>query len=389
MSALQINSAGDRGSLSAHGMGCSTEIEKEAADGSPRPMRRDRGHTISDMNPSQRRIQLRNVLNKRQPPSAPTSSANTTSSSSGSSGSNKKDSGKGGISPSSVFLQLYYHGGFDSLGSRPIHLPTNVPEIQRSIRLLDMIPSQENHKIGVLYVGRDQTTEQEILSNTHGSLRYAIFIQGLGRCIELNETAGKEYFLGGLETRGIDGKNVYIWQDDVMQVVYHIATMMPNRENDPKCASKKRHIGNNYVTIVYNESGRPYKIDTLSGQFNHSVVEIRPGDHNTNSVGVINKQDMLDFIGENAAPRLVSDFNLAILVRQLALHANLASMVWESLKNPNPYATNWLERLRKIKKIKDKLPQKDDADIEGHDKVDFSDIIEFEQNRSRGSNIKK
>ena len=38
---------------------------------------------------------------------------------------------------------------------------------------------------------------------------------------------------------------------------------MPNKDTDPNRNFKKRHIGNNYVTIVYNESGNPYKINTI------------------------------------------------------------------------------------------------------------------------------
>ena len=46
-------------------------------------------------------------------------------------------------------------------------------------------------------------------------------------------------------------------------VVYHIATMMPNKESDPSCTKKKLHIGNNHVTIVYNDSKMDYKIGTI------------------------------------------------------------------------------------------------------------------------------
>jgi hypothetical protein len=35
-----------------------------------------------------------------------------------------------------------------------------------------------------------------------------------------------------------------------------VATLMPtNLEKDPASNKKKRHIGNDYVTIVYNDSG--------------------------------------------------------------------------------------------------------------------------------------
>ena len=52
-----------------------------------------------------------------------------------------------------------------------------------------------------------------------------------------------------------DGEFAYVWQEDAMQVVYHTATLMPNRETDPQFNKKKRHIGNDFVSIVYNESG--------------------------------------------------------------------------------------------------------------------------------------
>lgn len=47
------------------------------------------------------------------------------------------------------------------------------------------------------------------------------------------------------------------------QVIFHVATLMPTRESDPMCNGKKLHIGNDYVTIVYNESGDEYNIQTV------------------------------------------------------------------------------------------------------------------------------
>ena len=78
---------------------------------------------------------------------------------------------------SSVFLQLFYHGGFDGFVERPIMLPLHKEEMHRAINVLDWIQPQENHKIGVIYLGNGQTSEQDILSNTCGSFRYSLFIQ--------------------------------------------------------------------------------------------------------------------------------------------------------------------------------------------------------------------
>ena len=42
---------------------------------------------------------------------------------------------------------------------------------------------------------------------------------------------------------------------------------MPTTESDPQSNKKKRHIGNDYVAIVYNNSGEKYVIGTVKGQF--------------------------------------------------------------------------------------------------------------------------
>ena len=39
------------------------------------------------------------------------------------------------------------------------------------------------------------------------------------------------------------------------KVTFHVATLMPSHEKDPKANKKKRHIGNDFVAIVYNNSG--------------------------------------------------------------------------------------------------------------------------------------
>ena len=52
----------------------------------------------------------------------------------------------------------------------------------------------------------------------------------------------------------------------------------------------------------------------------------------------------------------MSDRSLAIVVRQMALHCNLASIIQKSLQSGRePYASNWLERLRAIKRLRDKV----------------------------------
>lgn len=162
-----------------------------------------------------------------------------------------------------MFLQLYHSAHFGPTTEKPMLVPQSNALLQTSITNLDRIQPYETHKIGILYVGPGQAlNETEILANQHGSLRYAQFLQSLGTLVRLKD-ADESVFLGGLDRNGENGNFAYIWQDDVTQVAFHVATLMPTKASDPKCTSKKQHIGNNYVTIVYNESGEPYNIQTV------------------------------------------------------------------------------------------------------------------------------
>ncbi|XP_020281635.1 tuberin [Pseudomyrmex gracilis] len=296
---------------------------------------RDRGHTISVMSPVKKSREWDNMRRGNSP--------------------RVKDPPRTGINPSSVFLQLYHTAHFATTTEKPLLVPQTTA-IQRVVTNLDRIQPYETHKIGVLYVGPGQASNEiEILANQHGSLRYTEFLQRLGTLVRL-KNVDENVFLGGLDRNGENGDFAYIWQDDVTQVAFHVATLMPTKASDPKCTSKKTHIGNDYVTLIYNESDEPYNIQTVKGQFNYACVVIQPLDHGTNQVTVQAREELAEHIG-HSEPKITSDQNLALLSVQLALHANLASMVCSSLKqnSHNPYASNWLERLRHIKRLKNRV----------------------------------
>ncbi|XP_050444478.1 tuberin [Adelges cooleyi] len=270
-----------------------------------------------------------------------------------------KEPVRSGINPSFVFLQLYHSTHFISADSdaKPILLPLSETIIQRAVQHLDWISPYELHKIGVIYVGMDQAnSEMDILQNQHGSPRYTEFLKGLGTLIKLEDVDSQSVFLGGLERNGTDGKFTYIWQDDIMQVIFHVATLMPTVESDAKCNNKKKNIGNDFVTIVYNESGQDYDIQTVKAQFSYGCVIVEPLEHGVDQITVKVREDLEKHVGHQE-PKIVSDQNAAMLARQLAIHTDLASQILSSSKKKNnePYASNWLERLRKIKGIQNKV----------------------------------
>lgn len=50
--------------------------------------------------------------------------------------------------------------------------------------------------------------------------------------------------------------------------MFHVATLMPTRASDTQCSGKKKHIGNDFVVIVYNNSGHEYTPPKVSGKWN-------------------------------------------------------------------------------------------------------------------------
>ncbi|XP_050345803.1 tuberin isoform X7 [Nymphalis io] len=345
---LQKTSSDSRVTL-GHEAGGATAAGAEAdagADELPPLARSKRSNTISVMSPTRRNREL-----NRNPPS--------TGGGAGGAG--------GGVSPSFVFLQLYHNMSTYPIsptvpGETPTALnplmgrPLKVSGVQheRTIKNLDLVPPLETYKVGVLYVGPGQQDDEvAILKNEYGSVRYMEFLRLLGTLVPLEGAEEPNLFLN-LEKGGKDGHYTYVWNDDIMQVLFHVATAMPNSPRDPSCNEKRKYIGNDFVSIVYNDSGHDFNIHTIKGQFNLCIVVVEPLEHGMNRVTLKSKDERLrgKFLA-HVEPHCVSDANVALLARQHALHAALASQISQSLKlGGAAYASNSLERLRLIKRLR-------------------------------------
>ena len=298
--------------------------------------------------------------------------------------------------PSFVYLQLQSLTGGNKKGEADgVYLLPDDDATVRGLSVLDRTPVVDLHKIGIVYVGRGQFDEQSILSNQSGSYHYQVFLQNIGKLVKLSNLQGE--YTGGLDTRrGVDGEFAVMAEDEITKVVFHVATLMPTVEHDPKCMAKKRHIGNDYILIVYNESGKDYEFRTIPGQFNFINIIITPVDNDylsmshhqnilyrSNStlhdvttsstkpslinpltpssleenepyfiVSMQRREDMPE-IGPLAIPKIVSLSVLPIFVRQLATHFNIYAQTFrQNLNSSTEYISNWGERLRQIKRVK-------------------------------------
>ncbi|KAL0579621.1 Tuberous sclerosis 2-like protein [Marasmius crinis-equi] len=263
------------------------------------------------------------------------------------------------------------------LSPYPVHLASNnvrmLVDPAAALRFctgVDRIPVIDTHKVGILYVAPGQTTEMEILKNSHGSPAYTRFLEGLGRLINLRGQI--DVYAGGLDPDE-DGEYAYAWWDDIYQILYHTATLMPSHEHDEQCVFKKRHIGNDFVRIVWNDSGLPYRFDTLQTQFQfvniliepHSLGAIAAFSNNIHEneyfkVTVQRAEGMMEFtpVGEF---KLISAENLAGLVRQLSLLSDWFAFVFAKTERDTirqEVRTNWAERLGAIRRLRKQTESK-------------------------------
>ncbi|CAN6631159.1 hypothetical protein TRVA0_013S00496 [Trichomonascus vanleenenianus] len=264
------------------------------------------------------------------------------------------------FSPSYMLLQL----------ARPVDpynpikplLLSDDPAIHRALGAFDRTPVVDFHKIGVLYIAPGQNSEQEFLGNTCGSRAFRRFMSRLGRLVRLKNN--KQIYSGGLDTENnVDGEFAYTWTDKITQVIFHTTTLMPNNPHDVNFSSKKRHIGNDYVCIYYDESSLPFNFEQArSSQFNFVNIVISPhtvafSESDTLSSNSVSKnfyrvrayrRDGVPAVFAACHMKTVSEESLPVFVRNLALMASKFATVWHS---NGQYISNWRYRLQQIRLI--------------------------------------
>ncbi|KAK4505756.1 hypothetical protein PRZ48_003721 [Zasmidium cellare] len=257
-----------------------------------------------------------------------------------------------------------------ALGSVEIlSLPEEDPSVARAIHYFDFVPALDTHKAGIIYVGEEQTSEDEILLNQSGSPDYREFLDDMGSVRRLK---GATFNTQGLDRADDnDGAYTVVWNNEVTELVYHVTTLMASDPHDDKLTvvNKKRHIGNDYVNIVFNNSGRPFRFDTFPSAFNRVYVVISPSERTSfvqareitaakdkkarfYNVHVLTRAGYpnLSSAGE---VKVVSGACLGGYVRNLALNACVFSKMWEA-GGEGEYPSSWRQRLHMIRQLEEK-----------------------------------
>ncbi|KAM8933577.1 GTPase-activating Rap/Ran-GAP domain-like protein 3 isoform 2-T2 [Pelodytes ibericus] len=150
------------------------------------------------------------------------------------------------------------------------------PEIQKDLLVLEEQEGSVNFKFGVLYAKDGQLTDDEMFSNEAGSESFQKLLNLLGDTITLKSWIG---YRGGLDTKndttGIH--SVYtVYQGH--EIMFHVSTMLPYSKDNKQQVERKRHIGNDIVTIVFQEgeeSSPSFKPSMIRSHFTHIFALVR------------------------------------------------------------------------------------------------------------------
>ncbi|XP_024859844.1 GTPase-activating Rap/Ran-GAP domain-like protein 3 isoform X9 [Kryptolebias marmoratus] len=150
------------------------------------------------------------------------------------------------------------------------------PDIQKDLLVLEEQEGSVNFKFGVLFAKDGQLTDDEMFSNEMGSESFDKFLSLLGDTISLQGWAG---YRGGLDTKndttGI--KSIYtVYQGH--ELMFHVSTMLPYSKDNKQQVERKRHIGNDIVTIVFQEgddASSSFKPSMIRSHFTHIFALVR------------------------------------------------------------------------------------------------------------------
>ncbi|XP_076239000.1 signal-induced proliferation-associated 1-like protein 2 [Calliopsis andreniformis] len=202
-------------------------------------------------------------------------------------------------------------------------LRLGTPAAEEALARLDEQGLSNRYKVGVLYCRSGQRTEEEMYNNQHAGPAFLEFLDNIGQRIRLR---GFEGYKAGLDTRtDSTGTHVVAATHRGAEVTFHVSTMLPFTPNNRQQLLRKRHIGNDIVTIVFQEPGAlPFSPRRIRSQFQHVFIVVRainPCSDNTQYSVAVSRSKEVPIFGPPVPPgatftkgKAFADFILAKVI---------------------------------------------------------------------------
>ncbi|XP_048370563.1 signal-induced proliferation-associated protein 1 isoform X6 [Sphaerodactylus townsendi] len=198
-----------------------------------------------------------------------------------------------GVAPKKLLEHL-----IPELNLQCLRLASSSPKVPETLIKLDEQGLSFHRKVGVLYCLADQGSEEEMYNNEEAGPAFQEFLQLLGDRVRLR---GFDKYRAQLDTKtdSTGTHSLYtVYQD--YEIMFHVSTMLPYTPNNRQQLLRKRHIGNDIVTIVFQEPGAlPFTPRVIRSHFQHVFIVVRvhepSTEHTTYSVAVSCTKDIPPF----------------------------------------------------------------------------------------------
>ncbi|CAG5866332.1 unnamed protein product [Menidia menidia] len=179
-----------------------------------------------------------------------------------------------------------------------LRLALNTPKVTEQLMKLDEQGLSFQVKVGVMYCRAGQSTEEEMYNNETAGPALEEFLQLLGDKVRLK---GFTKYRAQLDTKtdSTGTHSLYTSYKDY-EIMFHVSTLLPYTPNNKQQLLRKRHIGNDIVTIVFQEPGaHPFTPRAVRSHFQHVFIMVRVhdpcSDNTCYSVAVTRSQDVPSF----------------------------------------------------------------------------------------------
>ncbi|XP_006773192.1 PREDICTED: signal-induced proliferation-associated 1-like protein 3 isoform X4 [Myotis davidii] len=165
-----------------------------------------------------------------------------------------------------------------------LRLALNTPKVTEQLLKLDEQGLCRKHKVGILYCRAGQSSEEEMYNNEDAGPAFEEFLSLLGEKVCLK---GFTKYAAQLDvkTDSTGTHSLYTTYQDY-EIMFHVSTLLPYTPNNRQQLLRKRHIGNDIVTIIFQEPGAlPFTPKNIRSHFQHVFIIIRAHNPCTDNVG--------------------------------------------------------------------------------------------------------
>uniref|UniRef100_T1JHZ5 Rap-GAP domain-containing protein n=1 Tax=Strigamia maritima TaxID=126957 RepID=T1JHZ5_STRMM len=177
-------------------------------------------------------------------------------------------------------------------------MPSVFPRNSETVVCYDEHVLVNTFKFGIIYQRFGQTTEEELFGNMSHSPAMDEFLDMLGDRVKLKDFKG---YRGGLDIQyGQTGEDSVFIKFRERELMFHVSTLLPYTEGDSQQLQRKRHIGNDIVAIVFQESNTPFVPDMIASHFLHAFIVVQvldPNSPNTRYKVSVTARDDVPFFG--------------------------------------------------------------------------------------------